>query len=140
MARGDLRVIGATTPDAYRQYIAQDAALERRFQPVWVPEPTPEEALEILRGVKERYETHHNVLIADDALKAAVELSAGWLPGRHLPDKALDLLDEACARARIPTISAPADLGAGLIVTARTVAEVLAGWVGVPAKGLLESD
>jgi len=140
LARGDLRVIGATTPDEYRRYIAQDAALERRFQPVWVGEPTPEEALEILRGVKERYEAHHNVLIAEDALETAVQLSVGWLPERHLPDKALDLLDEACARARIPTISGPADLSAGLVVTARTVAEVLAGWVGVPAEGLLDSD
>jgi len=138
LARGDLRVIGATTPDEYRQYIGQDAALERRFQPVWVAEPAPEEALEILRGVKERYEAHHNVLIADDALEAAVRLSIGWLPQRHLPDKALDLLDEACARARIPTISTPADLSAGLVVTARTVAEVLAGWVGVPTEGLLD--
>jgi len=138
LARGDLRVIGATTPDEYRQYIGQDAALERRFQPVWVAEPTPEEALEILRGVKEHYEAHHHVLIADDALEAAVRLSVGWLPQRHLPDKALDLLDEACARARIPTISTPADLSAGLVVTARTVAEVLAGWVGVPAEGLLD--
>jgi ATP-dependent Clp protease ATP-binding subunit ClpA len=69
LARGDLRVIGATTPDEYRQYIAQDAALERRFQPVWVSEPTPEEALDILRGVKGCYETHHNVAIADDALQ-----------------------------------------------------------------------
>lgn len=140
LARGDLRVIGATTTDEYRQYIAQDAALERRFQPVWVPEPSPEEALEILRGVKERYEAHHGVAIAEDALATAVQLSAGWMPDRHLPDKALDLLDEACARARIPTISAPADLSAGLIVTAHTVAEVLSGWVGVPAEGLLENQ
>jgi len=138
LARGDLRVVGAATPDEYRQYIGQDAALERRFQPVRVPEPAPEGALEILRGVKERYEAHHHVLIVDDALEAAVRLSVGWLPQRHLPDKALDLLDEACARARIPTISAPADLSAGLVVTAHTVAEVLAGWVGVPAEGLLD--
>jgi ATP-dependent Clp protease ATP-binding subunit ClpC len=139
LARGDLRVIGATTPDEYRQYIGQDAALERRFQPVWVGEPTPEEALAILQGVKGRYEAHHGVLIADDALETAVRLSIGWLPDRHLPDKALDLLDEACARARIPTISAPADLGTGLVVTARTVAEVLSGWVGVDPEGLLEN-
>ena len=116
------------------------AALERRFQPVWVPEPALEEALEILQGVKEHYEAHHNVLITEDALEAAVRLSVGWLPERHLSDKALDLLDEACARARIPTISAPADLSAGLIVTARTVAEVLAGWVGVPAEALLAGE
>jgi ATP-dependent Clp protease ATP-binding subunit ClpC len=140
LARGDLRVIGATTTEEYQQYIAQDAALERRFQPVWVPEPAPEETLEILRGVKERYEAHHGVLIAEEALEAAVQLSVGWLPERHLPDKALDLLDEACARARIPTVSAPADMSAGLVVTDRTVAEVLAGWVGVPAEALLETE
>jgi ATP-dependent Clp protease ATP-binding subunit ClpC len=139
LARGDLCVIGATTTNEYRQYIGQDAALERRFQPVWVAEPSPEETLAILQGVKERYEAHHGVLIADDALEAAVRLSISWLPDRHLPDKALDLLDEACARARIPTISAPADFGAGLVVTARTVAEVLSGWVGVEAEGLLEN-
>jgi len=140
LARGDLRIIGATTTDEYRQYIAQDAALERRFQPVPVMEPTAEESLEILRGVKTQYEEHHSVVIADEALKAAVELSTGWMPERRLPDKALDLLDEACARARVPTISAPADLSTGLIVTAHTVAEVLSGWVGVPAEGLLETE
>jgi ATP-dependent Clp protease ATP-binding subunit ClpC len=140
LARGDLRVIGATTPDEYRQYMAQDAALERRFQPVSVTEPTPEETLEILRGVKGRYEAHHNVAIADESLDACVRLSISWLPDRHLPDKALDLLDEACARVRIPTISSPADLSTGLIVTARTVAEVLADWVGVPPDGLLEGN
>jgi len=77
-------------------------------------------------------------LIADDALEAGVHLSTGWLPDRHLPDKALDLLDEACTRARFPTISAPADLSAGLVVTAHTVAKVLSGWAGVPAEGVLE--
>jgi ATP-dependent Clp protease ATP-binding subunit ClpC len=77
LARGDLRVIGATTPQEYKQYIAQDAALERRFQPVWVAEPSPDEAIEILRGVKSRYEAHHHVMIADDALVAAVRLSVG---------------------------------------------------------------
>ena len=118
LARGDLRVIGATTPEEYQRYIMQDAALERRFQQVWVPEPRPDEALEMLRGVKARYETHHGVMIADEALEAAVKLSVAWLPDRHLPDKALDLLDEACARARIPTISKPADRMAGLVVTA----------------------
>jgi len=139
LARGDLRVIGATTPEEYRQYIAQDAALERRFQPVWVPEPTPEEALAILTGVKGRYEAHHGVLIADEALKAAVRLSVGWLPQRHLPDKALDLLDEACARARLPTLSAPTERDKGLVVTERTVAEVLAEWVGLSPEAVLEA-
>jgi len=136
LARGDLRVIGATTPEEYQQYIAQDAALERRFQPVWVSEPTPEEALEILRGLKERYEAHHKVIIAEDALEAAVQLSIAGLPDRRLPDKALDLLDEACARARIPTVSKPADLSEGLIVRAETVAQVLAEWTGMPVSEL----
>ncbi len=143
LVRGELRVIGATTPDEYRQYIARGAALERLFQPVWVGEPIPEEALSQKPGFfrKTRFLTGiHNVLIAEDALEAAVQFSVGWLPERHLPDKALDLLDEACARARIPTISAPADLSAGLAVTAHTVAEVLAGWVGVPAEGLLDTE
>jgi ATP-dependent Clp protease ATP-binding subunit ClpC len=140
LARGDLRVIGATTPEEYQQYILQDSALERRFQPIWVAEPTPGETMRILQGVKERYEAHHGVLIAGDAIEAAVRLSVGWLPGRHLPDKALDLLDEACARARFPTISTPAARGAGLVVTARTVAEVLSNWVGLPPDTLLEQE
>jgi ATP-dependent Clp protease ATP-binding subunit ClpC len=139
LARGDLRVIGATTQEEYQHYIAQDAALERRFQPVWVPEPSSEEALEMLRGLKARYEAHHSVVIAEEALVAAVELSTGWLRDRHLPDKALDLLDEACARARIPTISKPTEKGKVLIVTDRTVAEVLAEWTNVPADALLDA-
>jgi len=125
LARGDLRVIGATTPEESQRYITQDAALERRFQQVWVPEPRPEEALKMLRGVKTRYEAHHGVMIADEALETALKLSVGWLLDRHLPDKALDLLDEACARARIPTTSKPTDRMTGLVVTARAIAEVL---------------
>jgi ATP-dependent Clp protease ATP-binding subunit ClpA len=140
LARGDLRVIGATTPEEYQRYIMQDAALERRFQQVWVPEPRPEEALEMLRGVKARYETHHGVMIADEALEAAVKLPVAWLPDRHLPDKALDLLDEACARARIPTVSKPADRMVGLLVTARTVAEVLGEWKGISVDALLDTE
>ena len=140
LARGDLRVIGATTPEEYQRYILQDAALERRFQPVWVPEPRPEDALEMLRGVKACYEAHHGVVIADEALDAAVKLSVAWLPDRHLPDKALDLLDEACARARIPTISKPTDRIAGLVVTARTVAEVVGEWQGISADVLLDAE
>ena len=133
LARGDIRVIGATTPEEYQQYIAQDAALERRFQPVWVNEPTPEESLNILRGLKSRYEEHHSVVIADEALIAAVQLSTDWVPARRLPDKALDLIDEACARARIPTISSPSEARTGLMVTVQTVEEVLCGWVGISA-------
>jgi ATP-dependent Clp protease ATP-binding subunit ClpC len=134
LARGDLRCIGATTDDEYKQYIASDAALERRFQPVWVGEPSPEQTLEILRGVKARYAEHHHVIIADDALEAAVRLSVMWLPGRRLPDKALDLLDEACSRARVPTFTAPENTG--LIVTGQTVAKVLAEWMNVPVESL----
>ena len=139
LARGDLRVIGATTPEEYQRYIASDAALERRFQPVSVPEPRPEEALQMLRGVKARYETHHGVTIADEALEAAVELSVVWLQDRYLPDKALDLMDEACSRARFPTISKPAERGPGLVVTARTVAEVLGDWQGISADEVLKA-
>ena len=105
-----------------------------------MPEPRPDEALEMLRGVKARYETHHGVVIADEALVAAVKLSVAWLQDRHLPDKALDLLDEACARARIPTISKPADRVAGLVVTARTVAEVVGEWQGISADVLLDAE
>ena len=94
----------------------------------------------MLRGVKARYEEHHGVVIADEALEAAVRLSVGWLPDRHLPDKALDLLDEACARARIPTISKPTDRLAGLVVTARTVAEVLGEWKGISVDALLDAE
>jgi ATP-dependent Clp protease ATP-binding subunit ClpA len=94
----------------------------------------------MLRGVKARYETHHGVTIADEALEAAVTLSVAWLQDRHLPDKALDLLDEACARARIPTISRPAERATGLVVTAHTVAEVLGEWQGVSADMLLDAE
>ena len=135
LARGDVRCIGATTEGEYKQYIASDAALERRFQPIWVSEPSPEDTLAILRGVKERYATHHHVIIADDALEAAVRLSVAWLPGRRLPDKALDLLDEACSRVRVPSVAAPGDMG--LIVTGQTVAKVLSEWVNVSVEELL---
>lgn len=135
LARGDVRCIGATTEDEYKRYIASDAALERRFQPIWVGEPSPEDTLAILRGVKARYATHHHVIIADDALEAAVQLAVAWLPGRRLPDKALDLLDEACSRARVPSIATPGD--AGLVVTRQTVAKVLAEWVNASVDELL---
>ncbi|NOK03244.1 MULTISPECIES: ATP-dependent Clp protease ATP-binding subunit [Myxococcus] len=101
LARGELHVIGATTLDEYRKRIEKDAALERRFQPVVVPEPTAEQAIEILRGLKDRYESHHRVRIADEALVAAVELSDRYVTGRFLPDKAIDLVDQAAARVRL---------------------------------------
>ncbi len=108
LARGKLRVIGATTVAEYRKYIERDAALERRFRPLIVREPTQEEARQILQGLKERYERHHRLKIGDDALAAAVSLSVRYLPDRYLPDKAIDLLDEAAAARRIAAGSAAA--------------------------------
>ncbi|MGW8380840.1 ATP-dependent Clp protease ATP-binding subunit [Streptomyces sp. ODS28] len=101
LARGELHVIGATTLDEYRRYIEKDAALARRFQPVMVPEPSVEDATEILRGLQDRYEAHHQVRYSDEALTAAVEMSDRYLTGRYLPDKAIDLIDQAGARVRM---------------------------------------
>ena len=101
LSRGDLRVIGATTAQEYRRYIEKDAALERRFQPVQVAEPSRETAVEILLGLREKYELHHRLSISDGALQAAVDLGLRYLPDRFLPDKAIDLMDEACARVRL---------------------------------------
>ena len=101
LSRGELQCIGATTLDDYRKYIEKDAALERRFQPVTVTEPTVEQTLDILRGIKERYEEHHKLVISDEALQAAVSLAAKYIPDRFLPDKAIDLMDEAASRVRI---------------------------------------
>ena len=110
LARGRIQVIGATTVREYRQYIEKDAALERRFQPVFVDEPSPEDTIAILRGIKEKYEIHHGIRIADDALIAAVDLSTRYLADRFLPDKAIDLIDEAAAGAKIEVESMPTEL------------------------------
>ena len=107
LARGELRCIGATTLDEYRKYIEKDAALERRFQPVFVGEPSVEDTISILRGLKERYEVHHGVRIQDSAVIAAATLSARYLPDRQLPDKAIDLIDEAAARLKMEIDSKP---------------------------------
>ena len=101
LGRGELRVIGATTLAEYRKYIEKDAALERRFQPVTVGEPTPEESVQILKGLRPRYESHHKLTITDDALRAAVDLSRRYINDRFLPDKAIDLMDEAASRVRM---------------------------------------
>ncbi len=101
LARGEIQVIGATTLDEYRKYIESDAALERRFQPVYVDEPTEEEAIEILRGIRPAYEEHHHLTISDEALEAAVKLSTRYVTDRYLPDKAIDLIDEAASRVRM---------------------------------------
>ena len=110
LARGELHCIGATTLDEYRQYIEKDAALERRFQPVLVDEPTVEDAISILRGLKERYEVFHGVKITDGALVAAATLSDRYISDRFLPDKAIDLVDEACALIKTELDSMPAEL------------------------------
>ena len=110
LSRGELQAVGATTPDEYRQRIEKDSALERRFQPVWLEEPDPETALEMIRGVRPRYEAHHKVKIEDAALEAAVRLSHRYIPDRHLPDKAIDLIDEAAAKLRIDAEDLPSDL------------------------------
>ncbi len=110
LARGELRVIGATTPDEFRQHIERDAALERRFAPIWVDEPTVEEAVAILQGLKSRYEAHHGVVYTDEALRAAVRLSHRYVTDRRLPDKAIDLIDEAGAKKHVALRSEPPDL------------------------------
>jgi ATP-dependent Clp protease ATP-binding subunit ClpC len=107
LARGELQTIGATTLDEYRKYLERDAALERRFQQVRVEEPTVDDTVQILRGLRDRYEAHHRVTITDDALSAAAELSDRYIQDRHLPDKAIDLIDEAASRLRIKSMSAP---------------------------------
>jgi ATP-dependent Clp protease ATP-binding subunit ClpC len=110
LARGEIQVIGATTIDEYRKHIEKDAALERRFQPIQIGEPGQEEAIEILKGIRDKYEAHHNVKITDKALEAAVKLSTRYITDRHLPDKAIDLIDEAASRVRLQTFTAPPDL------------------------------
>ncbi len=104
---GELQVIGATTIDEYRKYIEKDSALERRFQPIMVEEPTVEDSIKILEGLRDRYEAHHRVEISDEAIKAAVELSNRYITDRFLPDKAIDLIDEACSMVRIQSFVAP---------------------------------
>jgi ATP-dependent Clp protease ATP-binding subunit ClpC len=110
LSRGELQCIGATTLDEYRKYIERDAALERRFQPVMVEEPTLEQTVEILFGIRERYEEHHRVKITDEAIRAAADLSIRYITDRHLPDKAIDLIDEAGSRVRLRHSSAPTPL------------------------------
>ncbi|NMM55348.1 ATP-dependent protease ATP-binding subunit ClpC [Paenibacillus aquistagni] len=110
LARGELQCIGATTLDEYRKYIEKDAALERRFQPITVDPPTPEEAIQILSGLRDRYEAHHRVKITDEAIEAAVKLSDRYITDRFLPDKAIDLIDEASSKVRLHTYTVPPNL------------------------------
>ena len=110
LARGELQIIGATTIEEYRKHIEKDAALERRFQPVMVDEPSQEETIEILKGIKDKYEAHHKVKITDEAIESAVKLSTRYIGDRYLPDKAIDLIDEAASRVRLRSYTAPSDL------------------------------
>ena len=110
LARGELRCIGASTPDEYRRYIEKDAALERRFAPVWVEEPSVDETIEMLKGLRDRYEAHHSVRFTEEALVAAARLSHRYVTDRHLPDKAVDLIDEAASKLRVAIYSMPPDL------------------------------
>ena len=110
LARGELQCIGATTLDEFHKYIEKDAALERRFAPVYVDEPNVDDTIQMLRGLRDRYEAHHKVRFSDDALVAAVRLSARYVTDRRLPDKAIDLMDEAAAKLRVALYSLPAEL------------------------------
>ena len=136
LARGDLQCIGATTFDEYRKYIESDAALERRFQPVMVDEPSIEQTIEILRGLRDRYSHHHNVMITDEAVVAAAQLSARYIADRFLPDKAIDLIDEAAASRALMNKGAVKNP----VVDEQTVAAVVAKWTGIPLTTLTEAQ
>ena len=132
LARGDLRCIGATTFNEYRKYIEKDSALERRFQPIQVKEPSIEDTIQILEGLEEKYETHHCVKIQADAIKAAVELSERYISGRFLPDKAIELIDRAAARVR--------NQAQKKTVESKDIAEIVNESTGIPVKQLTENE
>src|SRR5712672_490176 len=136
LARGELQTIGATTLDEYRKYLEKDAALERRFQPIQVAEPTISHTIEILKGLRDRYEAHHRVSITDGALVAAAQLADRYISDRFLPDKAIDLIDEAGSRMRIRRMTAPPDLRE----YDEKIAEVLATATGIPVFKLTEEE
>ena len=192
LARGELQVIGATTIDEYRKNIEKDAALERRFQPVTVGEPSIDDSIEILKGIRDKYEAHHKVKITDDAIESAVKLSTRYIGDRFLPDKAIDLVDEACSRVRLKSFTAPpnikemenrlheikgekqsavnqqdferaaklrdeenslqklyddekakwqsADNNRDLQVTEKEIAEIVAGWTGIPVSRMTQKE
>ena len=136
LARGQMRVIGATTTGEYRRYIEKDPALERRFQPVRVEEPTPAQARKILQGLRPIYESHHGVRITDEALDAAVELSVEYLTDRRLPDKARDLLDQAAVKKRFLSLTPSKVPNTTLEVTREDIAEMVSEWIGIPLERL----
>jgi ATP-dependent Clp protease ATP-binding subunit ClpB len=133
LARGEVRLIGASTPDEYRRHVEKDAALERQFQPVYVEPPSAPDTVEILRGLRERHEIYHGVRIADAAIEAAVAMSDRYVSGRHLPDKAVDLIDEAASRVRIGIESAPAELDQATHAARRVEIELIALGSGAEA-------
>ncbi|MGN1369582.1 MAG: ATP-dependent Clp protease ATP-binding subunit [Aristaeellaceae bacterium] len=139
LARGEVRAIGATTYKEYRKYVEKDAALARRFQRIDVREPDHEETLRILSGLRERYESYHHVTIADDALTAAVELSARYVTDRSMPDKAIDLIDEASSMARIAGWTQDGGISE-IVIHAAEVAKVVAQWTGVPVERVGADD
>lgn len=136
LARGDLQCIGATTFDEYRKYVESDAALERRFQPVMVEEPSIDETVEILRGLRERYAHHHRVVIDDEAIESAAQLAARFIADRFLPDKAIDLVDEAAASVALANKGALEHPH----VRSEDVASVVTRWTGIPQSALTESQ
>uniref|UniRef100_UPI003FED4A3D ATP-dependent Clp protease ATP-binding subunit n=1 Tax=Enterocloster sp. TaxID=2719315 RepID=UPI003FED4A3D len=150
LARGELQLIGATTINEYRKYIEKDSALERRFQPVTVDEPSEEESIAILKGLRSRYEEHHRVEITDDALEAAVKLSSRYINDRFLPDKAIDLIDEAASKVRLSNYTKPSkikdyeaqidDLEEEKESAIRDEADVVAGWTKIPVKKLAQEE
>lgn len=150
LARGEVRCIGATTIDEYRKYIEKDAAFERRFQPVFINEPTREETLQIITGLKKSYEKHHGIKIAQDAVDAAVSLSHRYIPDRKLPDKAIDLIDQASAKKKLRSLTLGSkDLkridkdessGKLLEVTEEDIARVVEEWTGIPVTKLTEGE
>jgi ATP-dependent Clp protease ATP-binding subunit ClpC len=136
LARGDLTVIGATTTGEYRKWIEPDHALQRRFHTIWVEEPSRAEALQIVRGVATRLQEHHNLVIREDAIISAVDLSIRYLPELRLPDKAIDLIDQACAQARFQTLSAPLSASGGLSVKKEDIQEVVSARCKIPVSAL----
>lgn len=149
LARGDITIIGATTTDEYRKTIEKDPALERRFQPIFVEEPSEEETIEILKGLKEKYEKHHGVTFSPKAIIQAVKMSVRYIPDRNLPDKAIDLIDEAAAKSTMKFVSMGDEEAMEKVreeknaiseVTEEEIAEVVSLWTGIPANTLTQDE
>ena len=140
LARGEISLIGATTLSEYRRYIEKDAALERRFQSIMIKEPSTEQTMEILRGICKRYETHHKVIILEEAIKGAVELSYKHIPDKQLPDKAIDVLADACSQVQLDSTIVLDEVSGRKIVNYEAVAEVVEKLTGVPIKKLKDDE